>query len=76
MEDAESVSNKLTSENNLDYRIPESFCESTFEEEEVEKDPGPVRRHYSSNKKAWRGQYCCVPLYRSSSGERAERESV
>ena len=76
MEDAESVSNKLTSENNLDYRIPESFCESTFEEEEVEKDPGPVRRHYSSNKKAWRGQYCCVPLCRSSSGERAERERL
>ena len=55
MENPESVSIKSTSAD----RVPESFCENTFEEDDVQnpvqKDPGPICRHYSSNKKAWRG---------------------
>ena len=60
---------------NVDCKITE-FCERTFDEDKQEQNPGIDRHHYSWNKKAWWGQYCCVPLCRSSSGERAQRESV
>ena len=34
------------------------------------------RCHYSAKKKAWRGQYCCVPLCHSFYGERVERKRL
>ena len=75
MENPDSSSNESMLIDNVDCKITE-FCERTIEEDEQEQNPGIVRRHYSWNKKAWRGQYCCVPLYRSSSGERAQRERL
>ena len=77
MENSKNFSNQPTCANDFDCESPRgSTLEEGEEEGEAEEESVPVRRHYSSNKKAWRGQYCCVPLCRSSSGERAERERL
>ncbi|XP_065894872.1 uncharacterized protein [Dysidea avara] len=71
--------------------VPQPFlCENSTEEnksvpssilDSVEEGPRPGvsrggHRHYTAKQKAWRGQYCCVPLCHSSSGEKAERERL
>lgn len=80
----ENVLPNSTPTNYLDYEVPQSFSEFSLEEDNVEEDSGEMgpkrgqkpRRHYTAKQKAWRGQYCCVPLCRSSSGEKAERERL
>jgi len=63
--------------NDIDCEVPHSFSEFSVEEDNAEEDPGSIEpkahHHYTAKQKAWKGQYCCVPLCHSSSGEKAER---
>ena len=66
MENPDSSPHESMVVDNADCKISGSFCERTIEEDELEQNSGIVHRHYSMNKRAWRGQYCCVLLCCSS----------
>ena len=79
MDGEKSASLSSTFMNYVDHEDTHSFTEFSdflLEEEDFSVIEPKPRRHYTAKQKAWKGQYCCVPLCRSSSGEKAQRERL
>ena len=51
-------------------------CKETCESNQTEEVEVLQSYEYAAGRNRWGGQYCCVPLCRSSSGERLERERL